>query len=41
MGTQLAVLDLLTQPDPVLTDEEREIVNASTNNLLARLRQQC
>jgi len=34
---ELAVLDLLTQPDPVLTDEEREIVKASAKNLLAHL----
>lgn len=34
---ELAVLDLLTQPDPVLTDEERETVKASANNLLAHL----
>ncbi|MEO5610360.1 MAG: type I restriction enzyme endonuclease domain-containing protein [Ornithinibacter sp.] len=34
---ELAVLDLRTQPDPVLTDEEREIVKASPKNLLAHL----
>ncbi len=34
---ELAVLDLLTQPDPVLTDEERETVKVSAKNLLAHL----
>ena len=34
---ELAVFDLLTQPDPVLTDEERETVKASAKQLLAHL----
>ncbi|ATL69815.1 type I restriction endonuclease subunit R [Nocardia terpenica] len=34
---QLAIFDLLTQPDPVLTDEEREKVKGSTKILLERL----
>ncbi|WP_182170768.1 type I restriction endonuclease subunit R [Flaviflexus equikiangi] len=34
---ELAVFDLLTQPDPVLTDEERETVKASAKMLLQRL----
>ena len=34
---ELAVFDLLTQPDPVLTDEERETVRASAKNLLVHL----
>jgi Domain of unknown function (DUF3387) len=34
---ELAVFDLLTQPDPVLTDEERETVKASARQLPAHL----
>ena len=34
---ELAVFDLLTQPDPVLTDEERETVKASAKQLLSHL----
>ena len=34
---ELAVFDLLTRPDPVLTDEERETVKASAKKLLAHL----
>ena len=34
---ELAVVDLLTQPDPVLTNEERETVKASAKELLAHL----
>lgn len=34
---ELAIFDLLTQPDPVLTDEERERVKASAKQLLDHL----
>ena len=34
---ELAIFDLLTQPDPVLTDEERETVKASAKKLLDHL----
>lgn len=34
---QLAIFDLLTQPDPVLTDEERETVKTSAKTLLEHL----
>ena len=34
---ELAIFDLLTQPDPVLTAEERETVKASAKKLLAHL----
>jgi len=34
---ELAIFDLLTQPDPVLTDEERETVKASATALLEHL----
>jgi type I restriction enzyme R subunit len=34
---ELAVVDLLTQPNPLLTDEERETVKASAKQLLAHL----
>lgn len=34
---ELAILDLLTQPDPVLTAEERETVKASAKSLLEHL----
>ncbi|MFZ6005154.1 MAG: HsdR family type I site-specific deoxyribonuclease [Actinomycetota bacterium] len=34
---ELAVFDLLTKPDPVLTPDEREIVKASAKRLLAHL----
>lgn len=34
---ELAIFDLLTQPDPVLTDEERETVKASAKALLEHL----
>jgi type I restriction enzyme, R subunit len=34
---ELAIFDLLTKPDPVLTDEERETVKASAKRLLAYL----
>ncbi|MCF8542784.1 MAG: type I restriction endonuclease subunit R [Candidatus Nanopelagicales bacterium] len=34
---ELAVFDLLTKPDPVLTAEEREKVKASAKNLLERV----
>ena len=34
---ELAIFDLLTQPDPVLTDEERETVKASAKKLLEHL----
>lgn len=34
---ELAIFDLLTQPDPVLTDEERETVKGSTKQLLLHL----
>lgn len=34
---QLAIFDLLTQPDPVLTDDERETVKASAKALLERV----
>ncbi len=36
---QLAVFDLLTQPDPVLTDDERETVKAGARVLLEHLHQ--
>jgi type I restriction enzyme R subunit len=34
---ELAIFDLLTKPEPVLTDSEREIVKASAKRLLAHL----
>ena len=34
---ELAIFDLLTKPDPVLTDEERETVKASAKRLLSHL----
>ncbi|WP_286961112.1 type I restriction endonuclease subunit R [Arsenicicoccus sp. UBA7492] len=34
---ELAIFDLLTQPNPVLTDEERETVKASAQKLLVHL----
>jgi type I restriction enzyme R subunit len=34
---ELAVFDLLTKPDPVLTDDERAMVKASAKTLLAHL----
>jgi type I restriction enzyme R subunit len=34
---ELAIVDLLCQPDPVLTDEERETVKASAKTLLEHL----
>ena len=34
---ELAIFDLLTQPDPVLSDEERETVKASAKTLLEHL----
>lgn len=34
---ELAIFDLLTRPDPVLTDEERDAVKASSKKLLAHL----
>ncbi|MHA6509802.1 type I restriction endonuclease subunit R [Tessaracoccus sp. Y1736] len=34
---ELAIFDLLTQPDPVLTDEERETVKSSAKKLLQHL----
>jgi type I restriction enzyme, R subunit len=34
---QLAIFDLLTKPDPVLTDDERERVKASAKRLLSHL----
>jgi len=34
---ELAIVDLLTQPDPVLTAEERETVKASAKTLLEHL----
>ena len=34
---ELAIFDLLTQPDPVLTDTEREAVKASAKSLLGHL----
>ncbi|WP_193117367.1 type I restriction endonuclease subunit R [Brachybacterium tyrofermentans] len=34
---ELAIFDLLTQPDPVLTDDERETVKASARKLLEHL----
>lgn len=34
---ELAIFDLLTKPDPVLTDEEREAVKASAKTLLEHL----
>lgn len=34
---ELAIFDLLTQPDPVLTDEERQRVKASAKTLLEHL----
>lgn len=34
---ELAIFDLLTQPDPVLTDEERDTVKASAKKLLDHL----
>jgi type I restriction enzyme R subunit len=37
---ELAIFDLLTQPEPVLTDEERETVKASAKRLLTKLHEQ-
>ena len=34
---ELAIFDLLTKPEPVLTDDEREVVKASAKRLLAHL----
>ena len=34
---ELAIFDLLTKPEPVLTDDERELVKASAKRLLAHL----
>ncbi|MBV7295732.1 type I restriction endonuclease subunit R [Corynebacterium sp. TAE3-ERU12] len=34
---ELAIFDLLTQPDPVLTDEQRDAVKASSKKLLEHL----
>lgn len=34
---ELAIFDLLTKPEPVLTDAEREVVKASAKRLLAHL----
>jgi type I restriction enzyme R subunit len=34
---ELAIFDLLTKPDPILTDDEREVVKASAKRLLAHL----
>jgi len=34
---ELAIFDLLTKPEPVLTDEEREVVKDSAKHLLAHL----
>src|SRR5699024_5069991 len=34
---ELAIFDLLTQPDPALTDEQRETVKASAKSLLAHI----
>ncbi len=34
---ELAVFDLLTKPEPVLTDEEREVVKGGAKHLLAHL----
>lgn len=34
---ELAVFDLLTKPEPILTDDEREIVKGSAKKLLAHL----
>ena len=34
---ELAIFDLLTKPDPVLTDDERELVKASAKQLLSHL----
>ncbi len=34
---QLAIFDLLTKPDPVLTDDERALVKASAKRLLSHL----
>ena len=34
---ELAIFDLLTKPEPVLTDDERETVKASAKQLLAHL----
>jgi type I restriction enzyme, R subunit len=34
---ELAIFDLLTKPEPVLTDDEREIVKGSAKRLLAHL----
>src|SRR6185437_2559532 len=34
---ELAIFDLLTKPDPVLTDDERELVKASAKKLLSHL----
>ena len=34
---ELAIFDLLTQPEPVLDDAEREVVKASAKRLLAHL----
>ena len=37
---ELAIFDLLTQPDPVLTDDERDTVKASAKKLLEHLHDQ-
>ena len=34
---ELAIFDLLTQPEPELTDEERDVVRASAKSLLEHL----
>ena len=34
---ELAIFDLLAKPEPVLTDDEREVVKASAKRLLAHL----
>lgn len=36
---ELAIFDLLTQPEPVLTPDERQLVKASAKNLLDNLRE--
>src|SRR5690606_2956887 len=36
---ELAIFDLLTKPEPVLTDDEREVVKASAKHLLAVLQE--
>jgi type I restriction enzyme R subunit len=37
---ELAIFDLLTKPEPVLTDEEREVVKTSAKALLAHIHEQ-